>query len=145
MKIEPPHSKKVFPLFPSNLPLKVEVLPSPPFWKFGWRFRKGGSHVLCNWIFRCRTLGQKKEFCFWKLARWKFFYNSFARVVQCVPKYIYFIWKNKETSKQKKNTKKQNKLKKKREYLWKIDKKNNFAASRVKIFLVTRISGNKSF
>ena len=41
--------KKVAPLFPSNLPLKVQVLSSPPFWKFGLRLntppplQKGGG------------------------------------------------------------------------------------------------------
>ena len=43
-----PSLKKVNPLFPSNPLLKVEVLSSPPFGKFGWRFnpsssRKGGG------------------------------------------------------------------------------------------------------
>ena len=49
MTIAPPPLKKVTPLFPSNPPLKVEVLSSPPLWKFGWRLnlpplcRKGGG------------------------------------------------------------------------------------------------------
>ena len=30
--------EKSYPLSPSNPPLKLEVLLSPPFWKFGWRF-----------------------------------------------------------------------------------------------------------
>ena len=36
-------------LFPSNPPLKVEVLSSPPYWKFGWRLnplQKGGGCPL---------------------------------------------------------------------------------------------------
>ena len=32
-----PPPKKVTPLFPSNPPVKVEVLSSSPFLKFGWR------------------------------------------------------------------------------------------------------------
>ena len=27
--------EKSHPLFPSNSPLKIEILSSPPFWKFG--------------------------------------------------------------------------------------------------------------
>ena len=46
--------QKSHPLFPSNLPLKIKVLPSPPpppFWKFGWRLnspqQKGaGAHYV---------------------------------------------------------------------------------------------------
>ena len=38
----------------------------------------------------------------------------------------------------------QKKLKKKRKYLREIDKKKKIAVARVKIFLVTRIFGNKS-
>ena len=30
--------EKSYPLSPSNPSLKLEVLLSPPFWKFGWRF-----------------------------------------------------------------------------------------------------------
>ena len=56
----PPEKKS--PLFPSNLPLKAEVLSSPPFWKFGWSFNlppppsrkgeEGGAHYgLNNFIF----------------------------------------------------------------------------------------------
>ena len=33
-----PPLKKVTLLFPSNPPLKIEVLSSPPFWKLVWRF-----------------------------------------------------------------------------------------------------------
>ena len=49
-----------------------------------------------------------------------------------------------EQAKKTRIQKKQNKLKKKREYLQKMDLKK-IAVVRVKIFLVTRISGNKSF
>ena len=45
---------------------------------------------------------------------------------------------------QKKKKLKQKKLKKKDNISAKLIKKNKFAAARLKIFLVTRISGNKS-
>ena len=46
--------KKVTPFFLSKPPLKVEVLSSPPFLKFGWRLnpplqtaeREGGAHYV---------------------------------------------------------------------------------------------------
>ena len=46
--------EKSYPLFSSNPPLKVEVLSSPPFWKFGRRFKlpaeRGqegrGTHIM---------------------------------------------------------------------------------------------------
>ena len=56
MTIATPWKKS--PLFPSNPPLKIEVLSSPRFWKFGWRLnppcRKGGC-TLCQFlsIFLC--------------------------------------------------------------------------------------------
>ena len=56
--------------------------------------------------------------------------------MECVSEYIFNF---------KKQTKKQKQKKKKREYFRKIDFKKKFAAARVKIFLVTRISANKSF
>ena len=48
----------VTPLFPSNPPLKVEVLSNPLFWKFGWRFnplphaemRGGGCPLWSIWV-----------------------------------------------------------------------------------------------
>ena len=52
MKIEPPcpPPEKSLPLFPSNPPLKVEFLLSPPpFWKFGWRLNppaETGVHTM---------------------------------------------------------------------------------------------------
>ena len=58
----PPPYEKIYPLFPSNRLLRVEVLSSLPFFKFGWRInprppcRKdeaGGAHCvklrLTNW------------------------------------------------------------------------------------------------
>ena len=61
----------------------------------------------------------------------------------CIRIYI-FNFKNKQTSENKtKNTKKQKKLKKNRDS-GKSSKKK-FAAARVKIFLITLISGNKNF
>ena len=62
-KLQTLPQKKVTPLFPSNLPLKAQVLSSPPFWKFGWSFKlappppsrkggEGGAHYgLNNFIF----------------------------------------------------------------------------------------------
>ena len=86
------------------------------------------------------TMVKKKQSCFQKLAEWKFFFHLLAHI------YTYLISKNnKQMNKQKQESNKQKKLKKKKEYLWKIDlKKNKFAATRVKIFLVTCISRKKS-
>ena len=51
-KLQPPWKRQP-PLFPSNPPLKVEVLSSLPFWEFGWRLNPlspaesgggGGAH-----------------------------------------------------------------------------------------------------
>ena len=46
---------KSHPLFPSNPRLKIEILSSPPFYKFGWRLiplpppsRKEGVHTRVN-------------------------------------------------------------------------------------------------
>ena len=59
-----PLPEKVTRLFPSNLPLKVEVLPSPPFFKLGWRLNSsplqkmgGGGCILCNfdWDWQIET------------------------------------------------------------------------------------------
>ena len=49
-KFQPPTEKKVIPLFISNLPLKVKVLPRcPPFWKFDWR--GSGGCTLCGCLY----------------------------------------------------------------------------------------------
>ena len=53
-------------------------------------------------------------------------------------------YKNKKKKKKKNLKTKQKKLKKKGEYLRKINLKNKFAAILAKIFLVTRIFGNKN-
>ena len=50
VKLDHPHFKKVTPLFPTNPPIKIKVLQSPPFWKFGRRFnpppqQKGGRET----------------------------------------------------------------------------------------------------
>ena len=48
MKIATP-PEKGYPLFSSNPPLKVEVLSSPPFWKFGKRFNPQAESVaICK-------------------------------------------------------------------------------------------------
>ena len=82
------------------------------------------------------------------MAGWKFFYYSSARIVECVSEYTFLISKNnKQTTAttKNKNQKKQKKLKKKENISGKSIKKNKFATTQVKIFLVTRISGSKSF
>ena len=61
----------------------------------------------------------------------------------CIRIYI-LNFKKQQTNKQKQESKKQKKLKKKTEFLRKIDKKKKNAAAGLKIFLDTRISGNKS-
>ena len=71
-----PFREKSHPLFPSNPPLKVEVLssppPPPPFWKFGWRI---------IWLGRC-TLWSMPD---WKGARLdkiqEFWLKSFTAAV----------------------------------------------------------------
>ena len=72
----PPHpfQKKVIPLFPSNTPLKGKVLPSHPFFKFGWRLNllphaeRGGGGVctLCNfdWYWQTETWVINKVFTY---------------------------------------------------------------------------------
>ena len=39
----PPTAQKSHPLFSSNLPLKIEILPCPLFWKFGRRLNPPGE------------------------------------------------------------------------------------------------------
>ena len=85
-------SEKNHPLFPYNSPLKVEVLSSPSFLKFGLRLnhpsplQKGGWCTLCNFNFNC---GCYHEFClavthnlfltyrvrpfYWKISSWNLF------------------------------------------------------------------------
>ena len=63
----------------------------------------------------------------------------------CIRIYIFSISKNKETSKKPRKQKRQKKISKRREYLWKIDYKNKFVGTRVKIFLVTSIFGSHRF
>ena len=46
----PPPAQKSHPLFSSNLPLKIEILPGPIFWKFGRRLNppsESGS-IICK-------------------------------------------------------------------------------------------------
>ena len=65
--------------------------------------------------------------------------------MECVSEYIFLISRNKHTKKKKnENTKKAKETKEEKI----VSLENQFkkiAAARVKIFLVTRISGNKSF
>ena len=46
----PTPAQKSHPLFSSNLPLKIEILPSPLFWKFGRRLNppSGSGCTLCK-------------------------------------------------------------------------------------------------
>ena len=70
----------------------------------------------------------------------KLFYNSPARIVERLSEYIFLISKNnKQTNKQ---TKQESKKAKETKEEKRISPENKFAATRVKIFLVTRISGN---
>ena len=45
------------PPWKKSPPLKIEVLPRPPFWKFGWRFNspstKGGVHTVSHCFLLC--------------------------------------------------------------------------------------------
>ena len=64
----PPPPEKSYPLFSSNLPLKVEVLSSPPsFWKFGRRFnppsRKGGRGAHYE-VGLTRSVSQQSKYPF---------------------------------------------------------------------------------
>ena len=92
-------------------------------------------------------LGLNKQSCSWKTAEWKICYHSPARIVECVTGYIFFISKNKQAKtkqnkarieKSKRNERRKNNIS------GKSIKKAKFVAARVTIFLVTRISGNKS-
>ena len=55
---------KSHPLFPSNPPLKTEVLQAPsPFWKFGRRLRrKGGAHFVVRGQFHSCVKAQMRKF-----------------------------------------------------------------------------------
>ena len=48
----PPPAQKSHPLFSSNLPLKIEILSGPRFWKFGRRLNPrvvvGGEGTHCQ-------------------------------------------------------------------------------------------------
>ena len=92
-------------------------------------------------------LGLNKQSCSWKTAEWKICYHSPARIVECVSGYIFFISKNKQ-AKTKQNKARIEKSKRnerrKNNVSGKSIKKAKFVAARVTIFLVTRISGNKS-
>ena len=73
-----PLQKKVTPLFPSNPPLKVEVLSSPPpFWKFGWRFNPSPLPPRERWggctLWHTKIFYQYLACCFWSLIVHLFF------------------------------------------------------------------------
>ena len=100
----------------------------------------------------------KKVVLFLKIGRVKLFL-SFTRSHSWMCMRIYLFNFKKQTNEQKKKRKKkqeyknkpkkqkktkQKKLKKKSEHLRNINLKNKFAATLAKIFLVTRISGNKN-
>ena len=53
-------------------------------------------------VFKTKATGKaiKKKSCFRKLAGWKFYYHSPARIVECVAEYTFLISKtNKQTNK----------------------------------------------
>ena len=72
------------------------------------------------------------------------FYHSPARIVQCVSEYIFQFQKTNKQAKNK-NTKKEKETKEERRIPQENRLKKKIAIARVKIFLVTRISGKKSF
>ena len=69
-----------------------------------------------------------------------------ARIVECVSEYIFLISKNKQAKKaqKSKNTKKAKETKEERRIFPENRLKNKFMAARMKIFLVIRISENKT-
>ena len=84
MKVTTPPEKSHPPLFPCNPPLKVEVLSSPPFWKFGWRLNPpaerggggGGAHYVSPSRLtsrRCLLIFRKTHVGF--ISCWKFYLN----------------------------------------------------------------------
>ena len=80
-------------------------------------------------------------------GRLKKIYHLPACIAEFVSEYIFLISENKQTSKIKKHKKyKKSKInqRRKQNIFGKLIKKNEFPVARVKIFLVTRISGNKS-
>ena len=89
-------------------------------------------------------LGQQKVILFLETDRVKKFLYSPTRIVEFVSEYIFLVSKNKQTRKKNKNRKKAKETKEEN-FFGKSIKKNKFAAARVKIFLITRISGNKRF
>ena len=89
-------------------------------------------------------LGQQKVILFLETDRVKKFLSLTHGIVECVSEYIFLVSKNKQTRKKNKNRKKAKETKEEN-FFGKSIKKNKFAAARVKIFLITRISGNKRF
>ena len=86
--------------------------------------------------------GQKKVFLFPEIGLVKFFLSHTTRIVECVSEYVFLISKNKQANKKiNKNTKE---TKEERKKSPENRLKNKFAAARVKIFLATLISWNKS-
>ena len=86
--------------------------------------------------------GQKKVFLFPEIGLVKFFLSHTTRIVECVSEYVFLISKNKQAYKKiNKNTKE---TKEERKKSPENRLKNKFAAARVKIFLATLISWNKS-
>ena len=106
------------------------------------------SGVLFCLVIKKLILGQKNEFCFWKLAEWNFFLSLTRSYSQmCIRIYIFDFQKhqtNKQKKKESKKAKKKpaKKQKNNREHLRKTDLKKKICGRQVKIFVVTRISGN---
>ena len=92
---------------------------------------------------------RKGGFCFWKSGGWKIFYHSPARIAECVWEYIFLISKNKQKKKKEKEKKKEYKkatetIEEKIIFPGNRLKRSKFADAQVKIFLVARLSRNKS-
>ena len=121
-----------------------------------WKNINLNSNLISQCIWKCyfhvncknkilTTFGQKKWYCFRKSAGWKFFYQSPACMVKYVSEYTFLISKNKKKQTNKKQESKKAKETKEEKRIFPENRlRNKFAAARVKIFLVTCISGNKS-
>ena len=98
-------------------------------------------------VFKTKATGKaiKKKSCFRKLAGWKFYYHSPARIVECVAEYTFLISKTNKQTNKKTRIKKAKETKEEKRISPENRLKNKLAVARVKIFLVICISGSKSF
>ena len=91
-----------------------------------------------------RTLGRKKVVMFPEIGRVKFFWSlTRPHSRMCIRIYI-FHFKTQQINKQTNKKARIKKAKETKEEQW-ISPKNQFAAVRLKVFFITRISGNKRF